>query len=368
MPAWLNKASNVFRRNTPEVEHPFAVPCECGLIHRGMRRNRHQKIVCRECGATRFVLPKDVYPAPKTRPSEPVSAPAALPILNPVKEPAGKRAKNVGRPQKPNPKAARDAAPEFFVVPARGRLITPFRIVVVSIAAVALVTTYFTVQKVRRDAATTALRESTDAAWAAVENRDWGKAREQFELATAAAGTLGRHDSTAGRLESGLRESRTIAQLSPKSLLEILTEADSMSADSDKWKRQFQTHYEGRWLVFDGPIARKKNGWQVMFPVTVGKRNRVVRVLIKSARLDEIKDADGERGVILAARLSGCDLSDDKNIWNVTFEPESGFLWSLPETFAALEIDGGEFRPAAQTEELLIRQAEQNGIHPEVSQ
>ncbi|QDT53453.1 hypothetical protein Pan44_14700 [Caulifigura coniformis] len=367
MPAWLNKASNVFRRNTPEVEHPFAVPCECGLVHRGMRRNRHQKIVCRECGATRFVLPKDVYPAPKNRPAEPAAPPAALPVLNPTKEPAGRRGKSVGRPEKPSPKAARDAAPEFFVVPASGRLVTPFRIVVVSIAAVALITTYLTVQKVRRDAATTALRESTDAAWAAVKNRDWRTASEQFELATAAVTTLGRRDSTARRLESGLRESRTIDQLSPKSLLEILAEADATSADADKWKRQFQTHYEGRWLVFDGPVDRKQNGWQVSFPVTVGKRNRIVRVLIDSAAFDDLKESDGEQGVILAARLAGCELSDNKNVWNVTFEPDSGFLWSLPETFDALGIDGGEFRSPDQTKDLLTRQAEQNGILSEVT-
>src|SRR5690242_8175888 len=104
MAGWLNKASSVFRRSQPDVEHPFAVPCECGLIHRGMRRNRSQKIVCRECGSTRFILPKDAYPAPRDRPREPAPPPAALPVLNPIKESPGKRGKPAAvRPEKLNP-------------------------------------------------------------------------------------------------------------------------------------------------------------------------------------------------------------------------------------------------------------------------
>lgn len=369
MAGWLNKASNVFRRTAPEVEQSFAVPCECGLVHRGMRRNRSQKIVCRECGAARFILPKDSYPAPRDRPTEPPPPPAALPVLNPVKDTPGKRGKSPPAPTaKLNPKAARDAAPEFFVVPARGRLMTPFRVVVISIAAVGLVTSYFIVQKMRRDTAATALRESTDNAWAAVENQDWAKAREQFDLAVRAVGTLGRRDRSTHRLESGLRESRALEQLSSKPLLDILAEADAMSTDADKWKRQFITHYEGRWLVFDGPITLKDDGWQVSFPIKVGKRKRPVRIIVKSSGLDGVKESESERGVILAARLAGVELSDNKNYWDVTFEPESGFLWSLPETFSALGIDGDEFRPAAQTEELLSKQAAKNGIQPEVAQ
>ncbi len=365
MAGWLNKASNVFRRTAPEIEQPFAVPCECGLVHRGMRRNRPQKIVCRECGASRFVLPKDVYPAPRDRPREPAPPPAELPVLNPIKaapaKPGGKRSASAAS-TKLNPKTARDAAPEFFVVPARGKLITPFRVVAVGIAAVALGTGWFAVQSVRKDAATTVLRESTDAAWEAVENGDWAKAREQFTLAVNSAGVLGRRDSTARRLDSGLRESTALEQLCSKSLLEILNEGDAMSADADKWKRHFDTHYEGRWLVFDGPVAIKTDGWQVAWPIRIGKKKRPVRIIVNTSRLDGIKDSDAEQGVILAARLATCELSADKQHWLVTFEPESGFLWSLPETFGALGIDGGEFRPPAQTEELLAKQAERNGI------
>jgi hypothetical protein len=369
MPGWLNKASNVFRRSTPDVEHPFAVPCECGLIHRGMRRVRSQKIVCRECGAARFILPKDVYPPPRDRPKESAAPPLALPVLNPIKESPGKRGKPAAvRTEKLNPKTARDAAPEFFVVPARGRLLTPFRIVVLSIAAVSLVTSYFIVQKVRRDKATTVLREATDNAWAAVENGDWAKSREQFALAVTAARTLRLRDGAARRLESGLRESRAIEQLCPKPLVEILAEAESMSADQEKWKRHLATHYEGRWLVFDGPVALKNDGWQVEFPIKVGKHGRPVRVLLKSSGLDAVNEEQARRGVILAARLSTVDLNDKKTAWNVAFEPESGFLWSRPETFSALGIEGDEFRTPAQTKDVLARQAEQNGIPPEASQ
>lgn len=337
-----------------------------------MRRNRFQKIVCRECGASRFVLPKDVYPPPRERPIIIDAPPPELPVLNPIKAPPAKKgskaAATATKPVKLNPKTARDAAPEFFVVPARGKLITPFRAVALGIAVVALGTGWFAVNAVRRDKASTALRETTDAAWEAVGNGDWAKAHEQFTLAVDASGVLGRRDRAARRLESGLRESTALEQLCPKSLLEILNEADSMSADADKWKRQFNTHFEGRWMVFDGPVALKNDGWQLSYPVKIGKKKRPVRVTMKSSGLDGIKDSDAERGVILAARLTGCQLSEDKKSWKVSFEPESAFLWSLPETFKALGIDGGEFRPADQTEELLAKQAERNGISRETGQ
>ncbi|HVJ66452.1 MAG TPA: hypothetical protein VM510_00635, partial [Caulifigura sp.] len=186
-----------------------------------MRRNRSQKIVCRECGAARFVLPKDVYPPPRERPVVVDAPPPELPVLNPVREPAARKGtKNATaaatRPAKQNPKTARDAAPEFFVVPARGKLVTPFRAVAVGIALVAIGTAWFAVEAVRRDKASTALRDSTDAAWEAVQNGDWAKAREQFTLAVDAAGVLGRRDRAARRLQSGLLESTAIDQLCPK--------------------------------------------------------------------------------------------------------------------------------------------------------
>ncbi len=364
MAGWLNKASNVFRRNTPEVEHPFAVPCECGLIHRGMRRNRFQKIVCRECGAARFILPKDVYPAPRDRPRDPPPVVESLPVLNPIKSAPSKGGKRqataAAGSTKATVKAARDAAPEFFVVPARGRLVTPFRVVVVSITLIAAATGYFVVQKIRRDTAATALREASDHGWTAVSDQDWGLARTQLAKAVDAARILGRNDSAARKLQCGLQEVAAIEQLCPKSLVEILGEADAMAESPDKWKANFATHYDGRWLVFDGPLVSKPEGWRVPFPLQIGKKKRGVRIVIQSSRLDGVKE--DEPGAIVAARLTGCSLSADKQVWQIEFEPETAFLWSLPETFPALGIDAGEFRTAEQTSELLARQAASNGV------
>jgi hypothetical protein len=366
MAGWLVKASNVFRKTTPEVEHPFAVQCRCGLMHRGMRRNRSQKIVCRECGAARFVLPRDVYPPPKNRPLEAPAPPPELPVLNPVKPGAAPRPRGVSpKPKTLSPQAARDAAPEFFVVPARRRLVTPFRLVAIGIALVAFGTGYFTIQNVRRERAAAALREATDHAWEAVENADWPKAREQFDKAQAAASVLGRQDRAVRRNDAGLRESRVLESLSPKTLTEIAQEADEMSADLEKWKKHFLTHYHGRWIVLDAPLSLENDAWDVPFPVALGKRKRGVMVRLQSNRLADLKEGDAGKGVVIAAQLASCSLSDDKKTWEVRFEPDSGFLWSLPETFAALGIEAGEFRTSEQTQSLLARQAELNGLEAE---
>lgn len=65
MDNWFSKAANVFRREKDEQPLPFQLTCECGQDHVGLRRNRHQHVVCKSCGSSVFVLARDVYPAPK---------------------------------------------------------------------------------------------------------------------------------------------------------------------------------------------------------------------------------------------------------------------------------------------------------------
>lgn len=63
MSSWISKAANVFRKEGPAPPPQFEISCECGQAHTGVRRSRHQHIVCKSCGVSLFVLPKDIYPA-----------------------------------------------------------------------------------------------------------------------------------------------------------------------------------------------------------------------------------------------------------------------------------------------------------------
>ena len=76
MNKWFSKATNVFKGSAEETPQPFELQCECGVRHAGLRKKAPQRIVCRECGSSLFVLPRDVYPTPKVVPEVAPKSPA----------------------------------------------------------------------------------------------------------------------------------------------------------------------------------------------------------------------------------------------------------------------------------------------------
>ncbi|MEZ6057621.1 MAG: hypothetical protein R3C01_13050 [Planctomycetaceae bacterium] len=63
MAGWLSRLA-LPGGGASDAPQPFQITCECGLDHSGLRRKTSQQLVCRNCGAALFVLPKNVYPAP----------------------------------------------------------------------------------------------------------------------------------------------------------------------------------------------------------------------------------------------------------------------------------------------------------------
>lgn len=373
MSGWFSKASNVFRRAAPEVEHPFELTCECGMVHQGMRRVRHQRIVCRDCGTSHFVLPRDAYPAPREARARPKPAPEPLPVLAPVEEkpvdlPVERTSTNgtktAARPKKGKEKPVeKKSAPEFLVLSDRKRFWTPLRFVSLGIAAALVSIAFILVQKQRRDWATRELREAGDSALAAVKSGEWSKARDEFQRAVRAIDILGRETPSARRYRQGLRETNALTGLNSESLSELLASAEKKAGKPEEWQDEFNVRFRGSWVVFESLLKRVETDegeeeWRVDYPNRVGSEGRKVVIRADLAGFDSLKGIVPEQPVVFAAQLESCTLSKSKKQWDITLRPDSGFLWADPQTYGGLGFVYDEWHPQDEVRARLREQAE----------
>jgi len=366
MSGWFSKTSSVFRRAAPEAEHPFQLACECGQVHRGLRRSRQLKLVCRECGATKFVLPRDVYPPPREARQE-AAPPPSLPILKPIEnEPKNETAapakkERLRRPENKN-EEAKNKEPELLVFSAKPKFWTPFRFVALGISLTCILIVYVLVRKQQRDYATQVLRTAGDEAAMSMAAGDWVAARERYSAAVNAVDTLGRDDEIARRYRQGLREMTVLTSLSNGSLLDLLNDAEKHADDSEAWNKRFAANYRDQWLVFETPIRRgaDENGvdrWEIDFPLPIGKAFRSVNVLADLNVFSRLKRVSSDQPVIFAAQLESCKLSTNRESWNVVLRPETGFLWALPSTYLGLGFSFTEWHPRDAVVQILKSQA-----------
>lgn len=321
MTGWISKAVNVFRRDVPETPQLFEVLCECERRHQGVRRSRHQHLVCKDCGASLFVLPRDEYPPalPTTnRPTATVSTPPPaeteknsdvdefeIPPLDPgatrksrePEVPSAKKSKSAPelparrltkkerrkeQERREREQAKADAAKSVAErgpslrqrtgraiqsAAAKGRKAwiefwTPFRSVAIAFLVIVLGTIAWNVrQELIRRAADT-VKTGTQAGMVAVENRNWIEARRVLEPVVAALDRLGRTDEEAENLRRYFRETEALTRMSHASLFELIEAANAEvgKAGPEKWQEQFRNRYQGGWLVIEGsltPITRK---------------------------------------------------------------------------------------------------------------
>jgi hypothetical protein len=368
MSGWFSKASNVFRRATPEAEQRFDVTCECGQAHHGLRRSRAQKIVCRDCGATRFILPRDVYPAPKEARRGPKPTPEPLPVLKPVEDRKPEKidldreestvATAVKNPKK---KPVRKPTHPEFLVAAERKFWSPFRMVSMGIAAVLLLIVTVLVQKQRRDYATKVLRTAGDEAVQHVELQNWPQAHERFEAAVKAINVLKRDDAAARRMQQGLRETRALTNLSGGSLVDLLEDAEKQSADPEAWQRTFNLRYRDQWLGIESPLKKSETDageeWRIEFPGTVGAKNREVVIHADLHAFSIVGSLPPEQSLIFAAQLESCELSSDNQRWDIRLRTDTGFLWCDPRTYAGLGFTFNEWHTEADVLAVLAEQA-----------
>ena len=398
MSEWISKAANVFKRDVPETPQPFEVSCECGQVHSGMRRIRYQHLVCKSCGASIFVLPRDTYPPPhvakksskkkrrkKKRKKE--VTPIPIDFSEPIVEP------DQPKERQPVPKAVyeEELGPGFFsrkfsdsvdfVVAFKEAFFgywTPYRKLALLIFVCLGITAFYSYRQSVLRQASRISRENYDAGLAEIGEENWTQAREEFLLAADAVDQLGRTDLEANRIRQFARETTAMTRLSDATLIDIVEDAEKtyVASGMDAWQRKFKMSYRNEWFIIEGtlrpnPDFRTNTGdpaLELVFPWVVGTRPREVIIIaefplaINLPRIAETTYDDASSSTALfGVQVSNCTL-DHRGDWVVYFVPETAFFWVNRETYAPTNLEIGSIRSQEEFEEMLSMQANWMGV------
>ncbi len=381
MSNWISKATNAFKGDDSSSSQAFELFCDCGQKHTGLRRAKWQRIVCRACGGSLFVLQRDVYPPPKEkpelRPSRAVVEEDSPPVEEPVDEfdvpaPAPReksRPKQIAPATESRPKRTLPpivAAPSLTPLKSQGGFWKPFRLVIAVIAILSTVTGFVMYQSSQRSSAERSLKTAIDEIKDALLRGEWVAARNQLEIAVAAYDRLGRDDADALRYRQQLRETTAMTSLLSQPLSDLLTEAGVAQAAGEEKLAAFQFQAKGQWLFVEGqaePLLGDKKSARVQYriplPITVGTENLPVEVVIVSAELSRLMMKSDLETVIVAVRIEAVRLSEDQSTWQILAEPESAVLWANAQTYEGIGYTKEE---AAQVAGVLASQSKSLGV------
>jgi hypothetical protein len=407
MANWFGNSTSLFKGRAPESPQPFEIDCECGQRHSGLRRQQHQRIICRACGTALFILPKDVYPAsseaiPDTRgkafsveiddgeiaAAQQHTADATTKQRSATVKPgqpksSGAAASKSSRAATPLP-APKAVRKEQEKDKPRGRILTPLRIVLVTMVAMIAVTLFSVVQSHRIEDARRRLAETVEKFNVSLERRDWSIARSQINQIVDDLDILDRDDASARRHRQFQREIKAMTDLARSSLFDILEESDANRArDAANWHDTFELHHEGNWLVMELPARRRllppqedddgeeggdeqerpRYAYDFDLPVSVGGQDRFVKIVLNCDALGRLHWEEGtSRSVVMGAQLRELELSPEEDHWIVSFDASTAFLWANIETYEGLGFTFAEWNPRENMQALLNEQAAAMGM------
>ena len=422
MGRWISKAANVFKREAPEAVQPFEVDCECGQRHQGVRRKHHQHIVCTSCGASTFILPRDIYPPPLepqrastkrpktvvTEEDPDVQLPEAEPddpfesksVFRP--EPKSKRDKSLPAPRPTRRKkrkrqreeqearssgkkkaAAGPSGPELLTrigqwtstKTAAGwsafrSFWTPFRTVAFALVSVAVLTVGIGVRQAMLTRAVQVAERKAESGMLAVREENWAEARRDLGEATSALDLLGRSDPEAEEVRQFYRESLALTRLSPATLFELLERAHTSwddEEDPDKWADSFSPRFRGEWFVFSGNFRQIPSGtgsktvWTLTLPWAPGITGPVA-LQIDCQGLSELPPTPQGTPAVVGAPLERVLPPNEDRGWTLIFSPRESFLWANFATYRHLGFEFDAVRTEEVLKDQLRRQAQVIGL------
>lgn len=384
MSHWISKAANAFKGDDSSSAQTFELSCECGQRHQGIRRQKWQRIVCRDCGGSLFVLQRDVYPAPKEKPvtraspavveEEPEQLEPAAEVIEEI-TPRRESARSLppsGVKESPSKRTLRPVvvAPSQSSRKSPGGFWKPFRVIMAVILLLGTATGFQLFRSSQRIAAEKSLKSAIDEIKDALLRGEWVEARNQLEIAVASIDRLGRTDADALRYRQQLRETTALTSLLSQPLSDLLEEASQAQAISDAELATFQFKVKGQWLFIEGhaePIQTVKKSarvqYQISLPVAVGKDNLLAGVVIVSSDLSRYLTKSKPESVIVAVQIDAIQLSEDKSKWLIVTNPESTVLWAYRETYLGIGYTAHEADLVVDT---LAHQANSLGVTPEV--
>ena len=388
MSGWLARATGALRGETADEPQPFELVCECGMRHSGLRRRKAQRIVCRSCGASLFVLPRDPYPEP-----------SALP----VRKKKRRRKRKLQVAAKPAPRVRLRAAGEQIVrktasgvaqastrvregTTAAGLGLwrhllgwgsavrafwTPFRLTAAGITVLIVATLAWTVRSRSHEQAIRDLKTADEAARAALAAGDYVAAQAPLARAVEALEALNRHDDALAREVRQLhRETTALQRISAVSPFELAVEAEHVVTEQSPsaWSERFAARYAGVWTVIEGSVRRSGSdpaGPRYTFDVpyfAIGAARRGLTIEGPLAALDLLQIGAEPRPVVLAAQLAELALNADDNVWELRLRPETTFLWANVDSYQALGFTFDDPESEQRVRDVLRAQSQALGM------
>ena len=356
MSNWISKATNAFKGDDSSSSQAFELFCDCGQKHTGLRRAKWQRIVCRVCGGSLFVLQRDPYPAPKEKPEQHpsrVMVEEEIPVVqheeNEYEAPSPARPEAVRPLVAPATSAPKRKQPELVAAPSReprssaSGFWKPFRLILLAIVFLGGVTGFVMYRSSQRTSAERSLKDSIDKIKVALPAGEWVEARNQLEIAVRSLDRLGRQNSDATRYRQQLKETTALTGLLSQPLSELLTEATRAQASGETELAAFQFKAKGQWLILEGQVEPISNDakssrvrYRIPLPCTVGKADLSVEVVLVSTDMSRLMAKSEAEAVVVAIQIEAIELSEDQSTWQIIAKPESTVLWTDRLTYLGI--------------------------------
>lgn len=381
---WISKAAGALKGDDSPGQ-AFNLFCECGQQHQGIRRQKWQRLVCRACGGSLFVLQKDPYPPPKIRapigrPTTPAEVEDEVPLENDAIVQKRAARAEVSRPKglKASPRSTEAAPskpqPELIAAPATtpprsSKKSSPLKYIVLLLGLVLVVTVYAMFRSSQKNRATADLRDSIDLIAGAIDRGAWVEARNLLEKAVHAMEILGRSEPEIAGHRQQLREVTAMTSLLSVPIQELLDEADAAHTKGEEELRQFQYKARGQYLFVEGLAERHTDDkstrvqHRIDLPMSVGQKSMNAQVVLESASLAHLLAKQESRHVIVAAKIES--IEPVGKTWEIHTETDSAVLWTSPKTFAGLGFSEPETEEVTDT---LKQQAVSLGVSSDAKQ
>jgi hypothetical protein len=288
---------------------PFQVTCPCGQVVQGVRRSRHQVVVCRACGTRLFVLPRSPLtpPAPPSAKSQPIIHPAS----------------------KSSPPPRRLRVRLVFSGPWR----LPLLAALMTVALVVMVyVTLFLLFVQRPPAPEPSAADRIDThvqdGRQALADQDFKAALVEFQAARAVyeqQPALEKSASEGRRLLQLLRQATVLANRLPEPLERMLGRWDKLEGEE---LENVAAPYLDKFAVFDLDVV-KDGANQLRYSRNVGAELPQLR-LGTVVLIDRLASRNAQQRFLFAARLAQVSRDPDDRL-TVSFVPDSGVLVTDPD-------------------------------------
>ncbi|MFM9962434.1 MAG: hypothetical protein ACKV2Q_14570 [Planctomycetaceae bacterium] len=325
MSGWLSRAKGAFGGREAEVDlEPIEIVCPCGRKVEATRRLTFQRVLCKGCGESFFLLPKDVYPRPvmKVRKAKPPTqsatktpteskTPLATKTSSATKPPSSAKTKTPFPQPLPQPSTQTESDPNWpriniprmlaFVARKLTAPFTPLRLIVLSLLTVIGLTGWWQWDRAARSEAEWNFKTATEAGLTALQKKDYVDAAQHFARATDAVDLLQRHDVLAEQTRQQLRQLTAINSLLTRSLGDILeaAQAGRKKGDVGSIESEFASLHAGRWIVLQSEVESATGAPDRSIPIDPATSSTSVTRNVWEQRMF----LDGE-GLVLTGSLS----------------------------------------------------------------